>query len=72
MGVKVQGEARTSRRIQLWKKMLGQLGVGENRLRLEWVAVSEPDRFVSTVEGMTEQIRLFGPYSINGGGRQDG
>lgn len=68
----MQGNGKASRRIQLLKKMLGQFGVGENRLRLEWVAASEPDRFVSTVREMTEQIRQLGPFSTNGGGRQDG
>ena len=68
----MQGNGKASRGIQLLKKMLGQCGVGENRLRLEWVVVSEPDRFVSTVREMTEQIRQLGPYSTNGGGRQDG
>jgi coenzyme F420-reducing hydrogenase delta subunit len=72
MEVKVQGNDKASRGIQLLKKMLGQFGVGENRLRLEWVVVSEPDRFVPTVREMAEQIRQLGPYSTNGGGRQDG
>ena len=69
MEVKVQGNGKASRGIQLLKKMLGQFDVGENRLWLEWVVVSEPDRFVSTVEEMTEQIRQSGPFSTNGGGR---
>ena len=68
----MQGNAKASHGIQLLKKMLGQFGVGENRLRLEWVVVSEPDRFVPTVREMMEQTRQLGPYSTNGGGRQDG
>jgi coenzyme F420-reducing hydrogenase delta subunit len=72
MEVKVQGNAKASRGIQLLKKMFGQFGIGENRLRPEWVAVSELDRFVSTVEEMTEQIGQLGPFNTNGGGRQDG
>jgi coenzyme F420-reducing hydrogenase delta subunit len=72
METKVQGKDIACRGIQLLKKMLGQFDVGENRLRLEWVAVSKPDRFVSTVEEMTEQIRQLGPFNTNGGGRQDG
>jgi coenzyme F420-reducing hydrogenase delta subunit len=72
MEVKVQGDAGVSCGIQLLKKIFGRFGIGENRLRPEWVAVSESDRFISTVEEMTEQIRQLGPFNTNGGGRQDG
>jgi F420-non-reducing hydrogenase iron-sulfur subunit len=45
--------------------MLGQLGIDEERLRLEWVSASEGDRFASIVDEMTEQIRELGPFNHN-------
>ena len=48
--------------------MLKQLGIEEERVRLEWVSASEGDRFASVVNEMTEQIRQLGPLSRNGGG----
>jgi F420-non-reducing hydrogenase iron-sulfur subunit len=49
----------------LLKKVLGQLGIEEERLRLEWISASEADRFASMVDEMTEQIRKLGPISPN-------
>lgn len=53
------------------KKMLGQLGIEEERVRLDWVSASEGDRFARIVDEMTEQLRQLGPYNGNGGG-EDG
>lgn len=44
------------------RKMLSQFGIEESRLKLDWVAASEPDRFVATVKEMTQQIRDMGPF----------
>jgi F420-non-reducing hydrogenase iron-sulfur subunit len=56
---------KEARRIPLLKKMLAQLGVEEERLRLDWVSASEADRFASIVDEMTEQIRALGPFNHN-------
>lgn len=48
--------------------MLGQLGIEEERVRLDWVSAAEGDRFASIVDEMTEQIRELGPFSRNDGG----
>ena len=51
------------------KKMLAQLGVEEQRVRLDWVSASEGNRFASIVNEMTEQIKALGPFSRNDGGK---
>jgi F420-non-reducing hydrogenase iron-sulfur subunit len=56
---------KEGRRIPLLKKMLGQLGIEEERLRLDWVSASEADRFASIVDEMTEQVRELGPFTHN-------
>ena len=56
---------KEARRIPLLKKMLGQLGIEEERVRLDWVSASEGDRFASIVDEMTEQVRELGPFSHN-------
>jgi F420-non-reducing hydrogenase iron-sulfur subunit len=48
--------------------MLGQFGIEEERLRLDWVSASEGDRFATIVDDMTEQIRKLGPFNHNNGG----
>jgi F420-non-reducing hydrogenase iron-sulfur subunit len=60
-----EGNYKTIRRFPLLKEMLTQLGIEEERLRLEWVAASEPDRLVEVVNDMTETIRKLGPLSDN-------
>jgi F420-non-reducing hydrogenase iron-sulfur subunit len=59
---------KAARRIPLLKKMLSQLGVEGERVRLDWVSASEGDRFATIVNEMTEQLRQLGPFSGNGGG----
>jgi F420-non-reducing hydrogenase iron-sulfur subunit len=63
-----EGNYKAGRRIPLLKKMLSQLGIEEERLRLEWVSASEGERFAAVVRDMTEQVRKLGPLNRNGGG----
>ncbi len=49
--------------------MLAQLGIEDERVRLDWVSASEGDRFAQVVNEMTEQIKKLGPFSRNGGGK---
>jgi F420-non-reducing hydrogenase iron-sulfur subunit len=58
---------KTARRMPLLKKMLAQLGIEDERVRLEWVSASDGDRFAAIVNEMTEQIRQLGPFNPNGG-----
>jgi len=63
-----EGNYKAARRIPLLKKMLSQLGIEDERVRLEWVSASEGERFAAIVNEMTEQIRELGPFSRDGGG----
>ena len=58
----IDGNHKTARRIPLLKKLLVQLGIEEERVRLEWVSASEGERFASVVNETTEQIRRLGPF----------
>jgi F420-non-reducing hydrogenase iron-sulfur subunit len=64
----IEGNYKTQRRIPLLKKLLAQMGIEDERLRLEWVSASEGDRFAQIVNEMTEQIRKLGPFSNRNGG----
>ncbi len=59
---------KAARRIPLLKKMLSQLGVEDERVRLAWLSASEGDRFAQVVSEMTEEIRRLGPFNHNSGG----
>ena len=59
---------KTVRRMPLLKKMLAQMGIEDERVRLDWVSASEGDRFATVVNEMTEQVRRLGHFHHNGGG----
>jgi F420-non-reducing hydrogenase iron-sulfur subunit len=61
----VEGNYKTMRRMTLVEKMLPQLGIEADRVRLDWVSASEGDRFVSIVDDMTEKVRALGPFAKN-------
>jgi len=63
-----EGNYKAIRRIALLKKMLPQLGIEDERLRLEWVSASEGGRFVDITGEMTEQVRKLGPFPRRNGG----
>ena len=57
-----EGNYKALRRMELLKRTLIQLGVGEDRFRLDWVSASEGDRFSHVVNDMTEKVRALGPF----------
>lgn len=59
---------KAARRIPLLKKTLAQLGIEDERVRLDWVSASEADHFVQIVNEMTEQVRRLGPFRRDSGG----
>ena len=58
----LEGNYKTAGRMALLKKMLGQFGIEEGRVRLDWVSASEGARFASIVNEMTGAIRALGPH----------
>jgi len=57
----LEGNYRAVGRMTLLKRMLGQFGIEEERVRLDWVSASEGVRFASIVNQVTEAIRALGP-----------
>lgn len=51
------GNVKTLRRYKLLKRLLDDLGIEKERLRLEWISASEADKFVRVVKEMVEGIR---------------
>lgn len=60
----IEGNYKTLRRIPLLKKALGQLGIEEERVQLEWVSASEGARFAEVVNDFTETIKRLGPSPL--------
>jgi F420-non-reducing hydrogenase iron-sulfur subunit len=60
----IEGNYKTMRRIPLLKKMLKQLGIEEERVRLEWVSASEGAKFAEVTNNFTQTIKNLGPSSL--------
>jgi len=60
----LEGNYKTLRRIPLLKKMLQQLGIEEERVRLEWISASEGAKFAEVANNFTQTIKNFGPSSL--------
>ncbi len=62
----LEGNYKTAGRMALLKRMLGQFGLEDARVRLDWVSASEGNRFASIVNEMTATIRALGPRQEQG------
>ena len=58
------GNMKTLRRVPLLRRLLGDLGLEPQRLRLEWVSASEGERYKTVINGFVEQIRQLGPLDL--------
>ncbi len=55
------GNHRALGRMALLEKLLADLGVEPERLRLEWVSASESERYAELAHEMTDKLRELGP-----------
>jgi F420-non-reducing hydrogenase iron-sulfur subunit len=60
------GNIKALRRFRLLGRMLDQFGIDPRRVRLDWVAAGEAERFQKLTGEMTELIRDLGPLSLPG------
>ncbi len=61
------GNYKALRRMEMLKKLAEQMGIEDDRIRLDWVAASEGDRFAEIIKDMTEKIKQLGPFPRDGG-----
>lgn len=57
----ISGNCNMLGRFKLIEKMLSSFGIEPERLRLEWIAASESERYAQVVRDMTECIQNLGP-----------
>jgi F420-non-reducing hydrogenase iron-sulfur subunit len=58
------GNYKTRRRIKLFKKMLAQLGIQPERVRLEWISASEGKKFVRVMNEFVKEIKELGKLRV--------
>jgi len=64
----LSGNFKAQKRVILLKKMLPQLGIEPERLRLEWISASEGDKFAAVVKDMVSKLKKLGPSPLKNGG----
>jgi len=58
------GNYKTLRRYALLHRMLAELGIEEERFRLEWISASEAEPLRVVVNDMVEKVRALGPLNL--------
>ena len=59
------GNYKTMRKMVLVKRLLSQLGISPQRLKLEWVSAAEGQRFAQVVTDFVAEVRELGPNPLN-------
>jgi F420-non-reducing hydrogenase iron-sulfur subunit len=59
-----EGNYKALRRFYLLKRMVREMGIEDERLRLEWISAAEGERVRSVVNDMVAKIRALGPLRI--------
>ncbi len=60
----ISGNFKAQRRVAMVKRLMEQLGIEPERLRLEWISAAEGDKFAKTIREMTEDLRKLGPSPV--------
>ncbi len=59
-----KGNHITAKRVAVMKDLLGFVGLSPKRLRLEWIATSESNKFAKVVSDFTREINELGPSPL--------
>jgi F420-non-reducing hydrogenase iron-sulfur subunit len=63
----VAGNEHAVKQFEKSKNVVKLLGIGEGRLRLEWISGAEGPRFAQIINEFTDQIRRLGPSPASSG-----
>jgi F420-non-reducing hydrogenase iron-sulfur subunit len=56
-----EGNYKALRRFRLLQRLIRQMGIEEERLRLEWISAAEGDRVRVVIDEMVETLKRLGP-----------
>lgn len=62
----VEGNHKTARRFQMLKRVLADMGVEPERVRLEWISAAEGEKVKRVINEMVDQIKKLGPLNMPG------
>ena len=61
-----EGNYKCLRRYQMLKRMIADMGIEPERLRLEWISAAEGDKVKAVVNDMVEKLKAMGPLGPPG------
>lgn len=59
-----EGNYKTLRRVHMLRRVLREMGIEDERFRLEWISASEAERLRVVVNNMVENVRALGPLEL--------
>ncbi len=59
-----EGNHKALRRYRLLKRLLAQMGIEDERCRLEWISASEGDKVQRVINDMVAQVKRLGPLKL--------
>ena len=60
------GNMKAMKRFKLLEKMMSQFGIDSKRVKIDWVAAGEAERFRKVANEMAETIKVIGPLYLKG------
>jgi F420-non-reducing hydrogenase iron-sulfur subunit len=60
----MEGNYKALRRMRLLRTMMKDMGIAEDRFRLEWISASEGERVRTVINDMVTKVRALGPLGI--------
>ena len=61
-----EGNYKMLRRYHLLRRMLGDMGIEPERLRLEWISAAEGEKVKTVINDMVEKLEALGPLDLPG------
>jgi F420-non-reducing hydrogenase iron-sulfur subunit len=59
-----EGNYKALRRFHLLKRLMTEMGIAEERFRLEWISASEGEKVKTVINEMVETLNALGPLGI--------
>ena len=60
----VEGNFKMLRRFRMLRRILAEMGIEPERVRLEWISAAEGDKVKSVINEMTAQLTVLGPLDL--------
>lgn len=61
----LEGNYKALRRFKLLERMIKDLGIEKERLRLEWISASEGEKVKTVINDMVEKVKALGPLGLH-------